>query len=111
LVYWWAKAAEQGDVHPQLGLGAFYEQGRYSIERDYFKAIKWLSMAAKQGQPDAQVALGEMYEDGEGVPQDHKMAAYWYSKAADHTMDLGGAGVGAHNLAQLYEDAHATPKD
>ena len=60
--YWWTKAAEQGNVNAQLWLGAFSEQGRYGIERDYFKAFKWLSMAAKQGQPDAQVALGQMYE-------------------------------------------------
>jgi hypothetical protein len=111
LVYWWTKAAEQGDVHAQSWLGAFYEEGRYGIERDYFKAFKWLSMAAKQGQPDAQVSLGQIYENGEGVPQDYGMAAYWYRKAADHTLDLGGAGVGANSLVQLYQDGHATSQD
>jgi TPR repeat protein len=111
LVYWWTKAAEQGDLHAQLWLGAFYEQGRYGIERDYSKAFKWLSMAAKQGQPDAQVTLGQMYENGEGVPQDYGLAAYWYRKAADHTLDLGGAGVGANSLVQLYQDGHATSQD
>ena len=111
LVYWWTKAAEQGNVHAQLWLGAFYEQGRYGIERDYFKAFRWLSMAAKQGQPDAQVTLGQMYEDGEGVSQDYRLAAYWYRKAADHTIDLGGAGVGANSLVQLYRDGDATPQD
>jgi uncharacterized protein len=111
LVYWWTKAAKQGDVNAQLWLGAFYEQGQYGIERDYFKAFKWLAMAAKQGQPDAQVALGQMYENGEGVPQDYVVAAYWYRKAADHTLDLGGAGVGASSLVQLYRDGHATSQD
>jgi TPR repeat protein len=111
LVYWWTKAAEQGDVHAQLWLGTFYEEGRYGIERDYFKAFKWLSMAAKQGQPDAQVALGQIYENGEGVPQDYAMAAYWYRKAADHALDLGGAGVGANSLVLLYQDGHATSQD
>ena len=111
LVYWWTKAAEQENVNASLWLGAFYEQGRYGIERDYLKAFKWLSMAAKQGQPDAQVALGQIYENGEGVPQDYGMAANWYRKAADHTMDLGGAGVAANSLVQLYEDGHATRQD
>jgi len=111
LVYWWTKAAEQGNIHAQLWLGVFYEQGRYGIERDYFKAFKWLSMAAKQGQPDAQVTLGQMYEDGEGVPHDYRLAAYWYRKAADHAMNLGGAGLGANSLAQLYQEGHATTKD
>ena len=105
------EAADQGNVHAQLWLGAFFEQGRYGIERDYSNAFKWLSMAAKQDQPDAQVALGQMYENGEGVPQDYGVAACWYRKAADHTVDLGGAGVGANSLVQLYQDGHATAQD
>jgi TPR repeat protein len=111
LVHWWTKAAEHGDAQAQLWLGAFYGQGRYGIERDYFKAFKLLSMAAKQGQPDAQVSLVQIYENGKGVPQDYGMAAYWYRKAADHTLDLGGAGVGANSLVQLYQDGHATSRD
>jgi TPR repeat protein len=111
LVYWWTKAAEQGNVHAQLWLGAFYEQGSHGIERDYSKAFKWLSMAAKQGQPDSQFTLGQMFENGEDVPQDYGLAAYWYRKAADHTVNLGGAGVAANSLVQLYQDGHTTPLD
>jgi TPR repeat protein len=111
LVYWWTKAAEQGIVNAELWLGAFYEQGRYGVERNYSNAFKWLSMAAKQGQPDAQVALGQMYENGEGVPLDYGLAAHWYRKAADHSMNFGGAGVGANSLVQLYQDGHAIPQD
>jgi TPR repeat protein len=111
LVYWWTKAAEQGNVNAQLWLGAFYEQGQYGIERDYSKAFKWLSMAAKQGEPDAQVTLGQMYENAEGVTQDYGLAAYWYRKAANHTLNLGGAAVGANSLVQLYQDGHATSQD
>jgi TPR repeat protein len=94
-----------------LWLGVFYEQGQNGVEPDYSQAFKWLSMAAKQGQPDAQVALGQMYENGEGVPKDYALAAYWYRKAADHTIDLGGAGVGANSLVQLYQDGYATLRD
>lgn len=111
LVYWWTKAAEQGNVHAQLWLGLLYDEGRYDIRRDSVEAFRWLSMAAKQGQPDAQVALGQMYENGESVPQDYELAAYWYRQAADHTIDLGGAGQGANSLAQLYQGGHATPQD
>lgn len=111
LLYWWTKAAEQGEVRAQLWLGLDYEQGGDGVGRDYAQALQWLSMAAKQGQPDAQVALGQMYEDGEGVPQDYHSAAYWYRKAADHIVDLGGAGQGANRLTELYEHGHATPQD
>ncbi len=111
LVYWWTKAAEQGDINAQLWLGELYEQGRDGIERNYPEAFKWLSIVGKRGQPDAQVTLGQMYEDGEGVPQDYGLAAAWYRQAADHTLDLGGAGVGASSLAQLYRHGHAAPVD
>ena len=111
LVYWWTKAAEQGNLDAELWLGVFYEQGSNGVERDYQKALKWLSAAAKQGQPDAQVTLGQMYENSEGVPQDYRSAAFWYRKAADHTMDLGGAGAGANSLAQLFEHGHSTSLD
>jgi len=111
LVYWWTKAAEQGEVRAQLWLGVSYEQGQNGVERDYRQAFKWLSMAAKQGQPDAQYTLGQMYEDGEGVPQDYRLAAYWYRKAADHVPNLGGAGVGLSSLIQLYREGHATQED
>jgi len=94
-----------------LWLGVFYEAGRDGLKRDYVEALKWLSTAAKQDQPDAQVTLGQMYENGEGVPQDYELAAHWYRKAADHTIDLGGAGVGANSLVQLYQDGYATPQD
>jgi len=111
LVYWWTKAAEQGEVRAQLWLGVIYEHGQNGVERDYLQAFKWLSMAAKLGQPDAQVTLGQMYEDGEGIPQDYLLAAYWYRKAADHVPDLGGAGVGLNSVAQLYQEGHATQED
>jgi TPR repeat protein len=111
LVYWWTKAAEQGEVRAQMWLGVAYEGGHMGIEHDYRKAFKWLSMAAKQGQPDAQVTLGHMYEDGEGVPADSPLATHWYRKAADHVPDLGGAGQGQSSLARFYREGHATPED
>jgi TPR repeat protein len=111
LVYWWTKAAEQGEVRAQSWLGAFYEQGSNGVERDYHQAFKWLSRAARQGQPDAQVSLGQMYENGEGIPENYRVAAYWYRKAADHVPDLGGAGAGLSSLVQLYREGHASKED
>jgi TPR repeat protein len=109
LVYWWTKAAEQGEVRAQLWLGVFYEHGQNGVERDYLQAFKWLSMAAKQGQPDGQVTLGQMYEDGEGIPQDYLLAAYWYRKAGAYVPDLGGAGAGLNSVA--HPEGHATQED
>ena len=52
-----------------------------------------------------------MYENGEGVPQDYAQAAKWYRSAAEHVVDLGGAGQGRNNLGLLYLCGHGIPKD
>jgi hypothetical protein len=52
-----------------------------------------------------------MYEDGEGVQQDYIEAAKWYRMAAEHVLDLGGAGPGRNNLGLLYLNGNGVPKD
>ena len=50
--------------------------------------------------------LGVMYEIGEGVPQDHAVAASWYRKAAEQ----GNAGA-QHNLGRMYAQGRGVPQD
>jgi hypothetical protein len=52
-----------------------------------------------------------MYEDGEGVKQNHVLAAKWYRKAAEHVPDLGGAGQGRNSLGLLYLEGRGVPMD
>jgi hypothetical protein len=52
-----------------------------------------------------------MYEDGEGVQQDYIEAAKWYRMAAEHVLDLGGAGQGRNSLGMLYLNGNGVPKD
>ena len=94
LVYWWTKAAEQGNVDAQLWLGVSYEMGQDGEKRDYVEALKWLSAAAKKGQVDAQVTLGQMYENGKGVRQDYELAAYLVSQSRRPHHGLGRCRVG-----------------
>jgi TPR repeat protein len=73
---------------------------------DYFTAKRLLTKPAQQGQAVAQVYLGELYDKGNGVPQDYKMALYWYQKAA--------AQNNAHaqfKLGLLYANGHGVKMD
>jgi hypothetical protein len=52
-----------------------------------------------------------MYEEGEGVPENHFLAATWYRKAADHVPEyLGGVWEAETQLAYMYRDGRL-PKD
>jgi TPR repeat protein len=63
---------------------------------------------ANSGDPAAQVAVGESYAAGKDAPQDYKLAAEWYRRAADK-----GDVAGEVHLADLYRDGRgkAFPRD
>ena len=44
--------------------------------------------AAERGDANAQFILGECYSKGEGVKKDYERAAYWYRKAALHSVNF-----------------------
>lgn len=73
--YWFEKAAEQGFVNAQTGLGNIY----LVIEKNYMKAKQFFRKAAEQGEKCAQFNLGDMYSS---VYKEYKEAEKWYRKAA-----------------------------
>ena len=67
--------------------------------------------AANQGDADAQFNLGWMHDKGEGVPQNHALAASLYRKAADQgdakaQFILGLMHAKGEGVPQNYEDAY-----
>ena len=50
------RAAEQGDVDAQYGMGLIYAEGR-GFEQDEVRAYYWLSRAIDQGDTDARLLL------------------------------------------------------
>ncbi len=68
--------------------------------------INDLTARSKQGDAEAQYRLGVMYDYGDGVPQDHKVAAEWYTLAAeqDHAQ-------AQYNLGTLYYGGNGVLKD
>ena len=55
-VYWYTKAAKQGDAYAQTNLGVCYEEGM-GVEIDQKKAVEWFTKAAEQGNADAEIYL------------------------------------------------------
>jgi len=80
-VFWYRRAAEQGDTDAQLNLGLLYATGR-GVPQSYGKAVRWYRMAAEQGDADGQSRLGLLYANGQGAQQDLVQAHLWLSLAA-----------------------------
>jgi len=80
-VYWFTKAANQGDAFAEEFLGEAFEYAE-GVPRDDVRAADWYRRAADQNLDMAQVALGMMYQEGAGVTQDSGEAAKWLRKAA-----------------------------
>ena len=60
-VYWWSKAAEQGDADAQYNLGRAYWLGD-GVSEDKPQAVYWWSKAAEHGNADAIELLKVYYE-------------------------------------------------
>ena len=106
-IFWYKKAAEQGDAEAQNHLGFMYEHFGHMYEfglmgeEGFEQAAYWYRKAAEQGHRDAQFQLSCMYEAGKGVEQDDEPAICWLIKAANQ----------GHASAQFYfgskqEDYH-----
>jgi hypothetical protein len=61
---------------------------------------------AEAGNTEAQYKLGKMYEEGLGVPQDSKLAAKWYLKAAEK-----GNGQAQYKMGTMYTRGRGVPRD
>ena len=110
-IYYFRKAAEQGDTTAQFWLGYCYNNG-HGVKKDMNKAAQWYEQAANYGNADAQCNLGYCYYTGDGVEQDDNKAVYWFERAAKQGQMqaqswLGycyGAGRGAkQNFAKAIE--------
>ncbi|MCX8614357.1 sel1 repeat family protein, partial [Gilliamella sp. B3773] len=78
-LYWYTKAAEEGDIPAQLTLAHMYDQGQ-GVEVDKEKALDLYTQVAERGYFSAQLELAYMYDQGDGVEVNNEIAAYWYSE-------------------------------
>ena len=109
-IFWYEKAAQEGDWIAQLALGRIYFLGN-GVSRDISAAKKWLRMAADSGEAGSTFYLGLLNDEGQGTAIDFGEAAKWYRQAAEAgnpfaqqklaILLLKGVGV-KHDAAQAY---------
>ncbi len=58
-VYWYKKAAEQGDTEAQLNLAVMYASGE-GIPENFVLAYKWANLAAARGNENAREMKNEV---------------------------------------------------
>ena len=86
-VYWYKKAAEQGDAKAQYNLAECYSLGK-GVSKDYTQAVYWYRRSAKHGFAAACYKLAELSKFGLcGLSEDLNTALYWYEKAAKNKKD------------------------
>jgi len=79
-MYWYWKAADQGNAAGQCFLGEMYENGR-GVAKNDAEAAKWYRKAAEQGNALGQENLRRMQQAGRGVVQSNKGRGGVASKA------------------------------
>jgi TPR repeat protein len=104
-VYWFTKAAEQGNAEAEWMLADAYGAGE-GVTRDDRSALYWSRKAAEDGQAQAQWVLGMNYRDGRSVERDHQEAFKWFLRAAKQ-----GDADSQVSVAQMYEDGDSVPQD
>lgn len=82
-IYWYEKAAQQGDSWAKFMLGRAYQEGE-GVEKDERKAATLFEEAATQGDECAIANIGICYFYGQGVEQDYKKAVMWFEKVAEN---------------------------
>jgi TPR repeat protein len=104
-VYWFAKAAEQGNPDAEWRLVGVYGAGE-GVTKDEGFALYWLKKATEDGQAQAQSVLGMHYRDGRNVERDQQKAFDWLLRAAKH-----GDVDSQVSVAQMYEEGVVVPQE
>jgi len=104
-LFWYRKAADQGDTVAQSSLGYIYANG-LGTAQDYAEAAFWYRKAAETGDVSSQNGLGYLHANGFGVAQDYSEAAFWYRKAAEKGSDYAQLYLGYQ-----YRHGQGVPQD
>jgi TPR repeat protein len=87
-MYWYQKAADQGDGNALYRLGTFYNEGR-GVPKDAATAFSFYLKAAQKGEEYAMRALTSHYYNGIGTPKDLTQYFHWQKRLAE-IEDLSG---------------------
>jgi len=95
-LYWYRRAAEQGDERSQQALAAMYEFGE-GTPPNHAEALHWIGQAIMHDRSASMLIAGR-YRTGHRVPKDFRKAAEWCRLSAE------AGDPGAQNmLGEIYE--------
>lgn len=101
-VYWYEKAAQDGDDNARCNLADILRKGTGGVEKDYRRAFEIYKTVE---QPYGPFRVGYMYEHGMGVEKDMNMAIKWYKKGRSHFLAaqrLKELGIDPDDLFEFY---------
>lgn len=78
-MYWYEKAAQNGDVNAQLKLANAYNAG-LGVKKDPKKSFDYYYKAAEKGNQDAIKVIVSRYAKGNGVKKNNNLAMVWFEK-------------------------------
>ncbi|ANZ77358.1 BA75_04643T0 [Komagataella pastoris] len=82
-IYWYSKAASQGDCQAAIGLSGWYLTGFSGVlQQSDEQAFLWARKACEESIPKAQYAMGRFLEYGIGTSVNMDEARRWYQRAA-----------------------------
>lgn len=96
-MYWYLKAASEGDSWAMFKIGFFYERG-LGVKQDYQQAMSWYIKSADGGDMYGMTSIGELYGKGLGVKRDYQQALNWFFKAADK-----GQFTAMYSISEFYK--------
>ena len=88
--FWYAKAADAGDLPAEVNLAALMYSGRGG-PKDRAKAIEHTLHAAEAGNVVAAANLARMLTDANSTADEHAVAARWSAVAQRHPAELASA--------------------
>ncbi|MBK8509465.1 MAG: sel1 repeat family protein [Candidatus Competibacteraceae bacterium] len=95
-IYWFEKAARQGEVGGQYWLAESYRRGE-GVPASPELAFQWFQRLAERGYAPAQYQVALAYADGLGIAKNESSAVGWLRKAV-----AGGHADAARRLARAY---------
>ena len=97
-----SEAPLKPEAEEEITSDTVMDQGEGTIIRN----IKDLEKIAEAGDANAQLEVGTAYYNGNGVEQDHKKAAEWYTKAAEQ-----GYAKAQYKLGNCYYTGEGVDQD
>ncbi len=110
-IYWFSKAANNGDNDGKANLAMAYLYGKGGLVKNPQKALRWMLAAAQGNHPAAQWEIAKAYFDGHkgdfDIDCDSNQFVYWTRRAAEN-----GVAEAQCYLGRIYlEGFNNTPID